>query len=62
MLKGRRMKLHLLKRRISKNFKHLKITTEGFPGNPVVKNPHSHCRRQRFHPWLGKEDPTCCAA
>ena len=54
MLKGRRIKLHLLKRRISKNSKHLKITTEGFPGNPVVKNPHSHCRRQRFHPWLGK--------
>ena len=53
MLKGRRIKLHLLKRRISKNSKHL-ITTEGFPGNPVVKNPYSHCRRQRFHPWLVK--------
>ena len=53
-LKGRRMKLHLLKRRLSKNSKHLKITTQGFPGSPVVKNPHLHCRRQRFHPWMGK--------
>ena len=53
MLKGRRMKLHLLKRRISKNSKHLKITTQGFPGSPVVKNPHLHCRKQRFHSWLG---------
>lgn len=62
MLKGRRMKLHLLKRRISKYSKHLKITTQAFPGSPVVKNPHLHCRKQRFHSWLGNWDPTYCTA
>ena len=32
-----------------------------FPSGPVVKTPHFHCRRHRFNPWLGNEDPTCCA-
>ena len=24
-----------------------------FPGGPVVKTPHFHCRGCRFHPWSG---------
>ena len=24
-----------------------------FPGEPVVKTPHSQCRGPRFNPWLG---------
>ena len=27
----------------------------------MVKTPHFPCRRHRFSPWLGNEDPTCCA-
>ena len=25
-----------------------------FPGGPVVKTPHSHCRGHGFDPWSGK--------
>ena len=31
-----------------------------FPGNPVVKTPHLHCRGPRFNPWSGNQDLTCC--
>lgn len=30
-----------------------------FPGSPVVKNPHFHCRRQRFDPCSGNFDSAC---
>ena len=30
-----------------------------FPGNPVVRTLHSHCRGSGFAPWLGKSDPRC---
>ena len=36
---------------------------DGKDGNswgPVVKTPHSHCRRHGFNPWSGNQDPTCC--
>ena len=26
----------------------------GFPSDRVVKNPPCHCRRHRFHPWVGR--------
>ena len=28
-----------------------------FPGSPVVRTPHSHCRGPGFDPWLGNRDP-----
>ena len=28
----------------------------GFPGSPVVKNPHFHCRRHMFDPYSGNFD------
>ena len=28
-----------------------------FPGGPVLGTPCFHCRRHRFYPWLGNEDP-----
>ena len=31
-----------------------------FSGGPVVKTPHSQCRRHRFNSWLGNKDPACC--
>ena len=37
------------------------LKVPGFPRGPVVKTPHFHCRRHRFSPWLGNEDPTCWA-
>ena len=33
-----------------------------FPGGPVVKTSHFHCRRCGFSPWLEKETPSCHAA
>lgn len=24
-----------------------------FPGSPLFKTPHFHCRKSGFHPWLG---------
>ena len=30
-----------------------------FPGGPVIKTPCFHCRGPGFHPWLGKQNPTC---
>ena len=33
-----------------------------FPGGPVVKTLCFHCRRRRFDPWSGNQDPTCQAA
>ena len=33
-----------------------------FPGGPVVKTPCFQCRGHKFNPWLGNEDPACCAA
>ena len=27
--------------------------TWDFPGGPVVKNLHSHCRGRGFNPWSG---------
>ena len=29
-----------------------------FPGGPMVKTPHFHCRGHRFDPWSGSQDPT----
>ena len=31
----------------------IKITAWDFPGGPVAKTPHSHCRGHRFGSWLG---------
>ena len=28
-----------------------------FPGGPVVKTLHFHCRGHRFDPWSGYQDP-----
>ena len=28
-------------------------TYQDFPGGPVVKTPHFHCRGCRFDPWSG---------
>ena len=33
-----------------------------FPGGPVVKTLHFHCRGHRFDPWSGNYDPTCWVA
>ena len=30
------------------------VVFRDFPGSPVVKTPHFHCRGRRFHPWSGK--------
>ena len=27
-----------------------------FPGGPVVRTPHFHCRRHGLDSWLGNED------
>ena len=32
---------------------------EDFPGSPVVKTLHAHCRGHRFNPWWGNQDLTC---
>ena len=29
-----------------------------FPGGPVIKTPHFHCRGPGFHPWSGNQNPT----
>ena len=34
-------------------------TFKDFPGDPVVKTPRFHCRRDRLYPWLGNKDPIC---
>ena len=31
----------------------------GFPGSPVVRNPHFQCRGHRFNPRTGNKVPTC---
>ena len=36
----------------------LKGKKRDFPGGPVVKTAHFQCRRCRFDPWSGNEDPT----
>ena len=28
-----------------------------FPGSPVIRTPHFHCRKHRLNPWLGNRDP-----
>lgn len=28
-----------------------------FPGHPVIKTLHFHCRERGFHPWLGELRP-----
>lgn len=28
-----------------------KIVSREFPGSPVVRNPHIHCREPGFNPW-----------
>ena len=33
-----------------------------FPGSPVVKTTHFHCRGREFHLWLGKFCVSDCAA
>ena len=38
------------------NLKH----SRDFPGGPVVKTPHFHCRGSRFDPCSGNSDPACC--
>ena len=30
-----------------------------FPGGPVVKTLHFHCKGHRFDPWLGNKNPKC---
>ena len=30
------------------------MKVRNFPGGPVIKNPHCHCRRHRFNPWSGE--------
>ena len=39
----------------------LQILSSHFPGGPVVKTLHFHCRGHGFSPWLGNKDPTCCS-
>lgn len=31
-----------------------------FPGRPVAKTPHFHCRGHEFSPWSGNGDPVNC--
>lgn len=43
---------------LKSQFLHLKYDNKNtyewaFPGRPVVRTPHSHCRGPRFIPWLG---------
>ena len=33
-----------------------------FPGGPVVRTRHSHCRGPGFDPWSGNQDPKGLAA
>ena len=35
---------------------------QDFPGGPVVKTPHFHCRGHGFNPWQGSQDPACFVA
>ena len=49
---------NLLFHRIAKLY--IKVHGGGFPGGSVVGTPCFHCRRHRFDPWLGSQDPSCC--
>ena len=35
-------------------FKNILKISEDFPGGPVVKTLHFHCRGRGFDPWSGK--------
>ena len=35
-------------------FKYKNTSNEDFPGGPVVKTMHFHCRACSFHPWSSK--------
>ena len=35
------------------------LTCLNFPGGPVVRTPLNHCRRLRFSPLSGSQDPAC---
>ena len=30
------------------------------PDGPMVRTRSFHCKGNRFDPWSGNEDPTCC--
>ena len=38
------------------------LAAQDFPGGPVVKTLHFHCRECRIEPWLGNEDLVGCVA
>ena len=38
-------------------FKGMKSQDSDFPGGPVVRTLHIHCRGHGCDPWLGNEDP-----
>ena len=38
-------------------FSSFKRTQRDFPGGPMFKTPHIHCRMPRFNPWLGTKIP-----
>ena len=43
-----------------KNIQCVRNSHMDFPGGPVVKTSHLHCREGRFDPW--ELNPTCSAA
>jgi len=38
---------------------HQKTGIQDFPGSPVVKTQHFHCKGYRLDPWLGNWNNTC---
>ena len=57
------MKLHSLRSEsVLKYIKRFGDTTGGFPGSPVARAPHCHCRRCGFDPRSGNQDPACRVA
>ena len=40
----------------------LKTKHKDFPGGPVVKISHFHCKGHKFSPWLGNKNAACCVA
>ena len=37
----------------------IRVAHREFPGSPVVRALHFHCREHRFNPWSGNSDPKC---
>ena len=49
-------------RKKNKNTNSKRYVHGDFPGGPVVRTAHFHCRGYGFDPWLGNSDPTNCTA